>query len=334
MNRLKPIVRKIVGPMQSAFFPGRSITDNILLAQDLIHNFHLNRGNSRMCIKLDLAKAYDSVRWGFLEASLQVVHFLAHFIKLIFECVTEAQFSILVNGSFESYFEGTRGLRQGCPPSPFLFTIVMEFFSLMMDRYAASHMIPSPFVKGNIIVSHLMFADYLIVFSKASPSAAANLKHFLENFKIFTGLGVNWSKSALFFANCSQEEEMAISSILNILPAKLPIRYLGFPLSSKKLNFNDCHPIMSKIQQWLASWKAKALSYAGRVELIKSTLSYFHLYWASIYLLPQAVLHALDHQVRNFFQNCWSSKYIHPIAWDSICQPISMGGLGIVGNLY
>jgi len=41
------------------------------------------------------------------------------------------------------------------------------------------------------------------------------------------------------------------------------------------------------------------------------------------------MLHALDRQVRDFFWNKWSSHYIHPIAWDSICQPISCGGLGI-----
>lgn len=115
------------------------------------------------------------------------------------ECVTGAQFSVLVNGCSEGFFKGSRGLRQRCPLSPFLFTIVMEFFSIMMDKYAASHMIASPFVKGNITISHLMFADDLIIFSKASHFKAANLKHFLDHFKNFTGLGVNWSKSALFF---------------------------------------------------------------------------------------------------------------------------------------
>lgn len=71
---------------------------------------------------------------------------------------------------------------------------------------------------------------------------------------------------------------MGIASILNVPTGKLPIRYLGIPVSSKKLNFNDCQPILSKIEQRLAGWESKALSYAGRVELIKSTLSSFHLF--------------------------------------------------------
>lgn len=65
VNRLKPIIAKVVGPMQSAFVLSRSISYNILLARDLIHNFHLDQGCLRMCIKLDLAKAYNSVRWVF-----------------------------------------------------------------------------------------------------------------------------------------------------------------------------------------------------------------------------------------------------------------------------
>ena len=87
-----------------------------------------------MCIKIDLAKAYDSIRWEFLEAALKCLKFPDHIIRLLMECVTGAQFSVLVNGSVEGFFKSTRGLRQGCPLSPFLFAIAMEFFSIMMDK--------------------------------------------------------------------------------------------------------------------------------------------------------------------------------------------------------
>ena len=48
-----------------------------------------------------------------------------------------------------------------------------------------------------------MFADDLFVFRKAIDVTAVNLKHFLDNFKIFSGLGVNWGKSAVFVSNCA-----------------------------------------------------------------------------------------------------------------------------------
>ena len=100
------------------------------------------------------------------------------------------------------------------------------------------------------------------------------------------------------------DEQMAISSILNVTKVDLPIRYVGVPLSSRKLNFNDREPLLAKVRQRLFGWKAKASSYAGSVELTKSTLSSFHLLRATVFMLPQAALHALDRHVRDFLWNC------------------------------
>ncbi|XXG58810.1 hypothetical protein AAC387_Pa04g1016 [Persea americana] len=115
--RLKPLMGKLIGLMQSVFIPLRAIANNILLAQELLHNFHHKSGVSRMYIKLDLAKAYDSVQWEFLKVALHAMNFPEHMISLIMMCVSEHPFYILVNGQ-----------RQGCPLSPYLFTIVTEFF--------------------------------------------------------------------------------------------------------------------------------------------------------------------------------------------------------------
>lgn len=97
--------------------------------------------------------------------------------------------------------------------------------------------------------------------------------------------------------------QLVISDILNVQIGSFPVRYLGVPLSPKRLGFNDCQPLIAKLQQHLAGWKSKALSCAGRVELIKSTLSIIHIYWAAVFLLPKATLNVLDRQVRDFFWN-------------------------------
>lgn len=66
---------KLISPAQLAFIPGRSITDNILLTHDLVRGFHLNRGPPTMCLKLDLSKAFDSIKWDFIEAALKCFNF-------------------------------------------------------------------------------------------------------------------------------------------------------------------------------------------------------------------------------------------------------------------
>ncbi|GJS72435.1 hypothetical protein Tco_0705276 [Tanacetum coccineum] len=81
-NRIKHCLKTIVSPNQSAFIPGRSITDNILLTQELMHNYHLDRGTPRCAFKVDIQKAYDTVDWDFLRMIL-ILHGFGFHEKMI-----------------------------------------------------------------------------------------------------------------------------------------------------------------------------------------------------------------------------------------------------------
>ncbi|GJZ03830.1 putative RNA-directed DNA polymerase, eukaryota, reverse transcriptase zinc-binding domain protein [Tanacetum coccineum] len=109
-NRIKNSLKIIISPNQSAFVPGRSITDNILLTHEL-HNYHLDRGVPRCAFKVDIQKAYDSVDWNFLRAALTGFGFHDKMISWIMECVTSTSFSVSINGSLHGHFKGKRGLR-------------------------------------------------------------------------------------------------------------------------------------------------------------------------------------------------------------------------------
>lgn len=109
--RLKPLMHKIIHPCQTTFIPGRCISDNILLCHDIMRDFHLSKGKARMCLKIDLNKAVDSVRWDFLEETMRSFNLPAPFINWILQCVTKPLFSILVNGVSTGYFSSKRGLR-------------------------------------------------------------------------------------------------------------------------------------------------------------------------------------------------------------------------------
>lgn len=154
-----------------------------------------------------LNKAFDSIRWDFLEDALATLNFPQFGIKWILECVLQPGFSIIINGKPCGFFNGTRGLRQGCPLSPYLFGIVMEFFSAVLIECVKNGLIPTPFVKGEVAVSHLLFADDVLIFASDSATAevAGNLKRFLHDFSIHSGLSTNWGKSSIFFSNCTTE---------------------------------------------------------------------------------------------------------------------------------
>lgn len=104
-----------------------------------------------------------------------------------------AGFSILINGKSCSFFQGKRGLRQGCPLSPYLFAIVMEFFSAVLTECEKNGLMPTPFVKGELAVSHLLFVDDVLIFGSASVEATGHLKRLLRDFNCHSGLGTNWS---------------------------------------------------------------------------------------------------------------------------------------------
>ncbi|KAK4384405.1 hypothetical protein Sango_3064000 [Sesamum angolense] len=117
---------------QNAFVPGRSITDNILLAQELLAGYNRKRLPQRCTIKVDIQKAYDSVEWDFLFEVLKLFNFPLQFIVLINQCVSTASFLVSLNGSIHGFFKGGRGLRQGDPMSPYLFVLVMEFWNSLL----------------------------------------------------------------------------------------------------------------------------------------------------------------------------------------------------------
>jgi hypothetical protein len=135
-NRLRPILNEIISPEQSAFIPGRMITDNALIAFECIHTIqHANDKKGSFCAyKLDLSKAYDRVDWLFLEEALIKLGFDTKWISWVMVCVKTVRYSIRLNGVLLDPFTPSRGLRQGDPLSPFLFLSVAEGLSSVIKR--------------------------------------------------------------------------------------------------------------------------------------------------------------------------------------------------------
>lgn len=279
--RFKNVVKKLFSPCQSAFVSGRSIQDNIMLTHELIRNYHRNNGSPKCALKIDLRKAYDYIRWDVLLITLQKFGISRKFIDWISMCITCPKFSIMVNGSAYGYIEGKRGIRHGCPLSPYLFLLVMEVFnSLMLRQVQLGFLSLHPRCKDPV-VTHLFFANDLLVFMKGNVQYARSLANTFTTFSNRTGLVVNNTKINIFMSSVDPTSSISIKSVLGFEVGALPVRYLGLPLLSTRLSHSDCSPLVDHIISRIKSRETRTLSFAGRVLLIKVIFSSMLIYWIS-----------------------------------------------------
>ena len=330
-NRLRTCLCDLISPNQTAFVKGRVILENILLAQELVKGYHKNKGKARCAIKIDLKKAYDSVEWNFILMSLLAVGCPAQFVTWVREYITTPWFSIAFNGSLVGYFKGGKGLRQGDLLSPYLFVLEMEVFTkLLHNKVRGSQYFQYyPYCERQHL-THLCFADDLMLFVVADMPSIKLIKEGLEDFRMLSGLSVNQSKSEVFYANVPSDLQAQILSILQFRAGKRLMKYLDMPLIFEKLSYDDCVPLIEKITARINSWTVRHLSFSGRLQLIQSVLNSIQLLWSSISILPKKVVKAIEQRFNQFlWKGQEGGRGGFKVSWEQVCFPKQEGGLGL-----
>nr|GEV99464.1 hypothetical protein [Tanacetum cinerariifolium] len=265
-NRTKDSLNKLVNLNKSAFIQEGNIQDNILLTQELLEGYNRKGGSKRYDLKIDIAKAYDTIGWDFLRSIL--IKFGFHW-KMVDWIMTY-------------------------PISHYLFTLGMEVFTLIM---AYKTMSPSHFRYHvgckDLMLTHLCFADNIIVLCHGDKSSISIIKEALEEFSAVFGLKPNLSKSTIFFGNVNNDEQRSILKMLLFKVGSFPAKYLEFPLVTKRLGREDCKHLVDM---------------------------------ASVFLLPKSIVKDIERVLKGLF---WCqgdlARRKAKIAWKTLCEPKCQG---------
>lgn len=139
-------------------------------------------------------------------------------------------------------------------------------------------------------ITHLAYADDLLIFARGDVTSVTLIMNCLHTFGNTAGLHINLHKSNVYLASVDEYTRQEIRNITGFTTGSLPFRYLGIPLASTKLRTTDYSSLVDAIQKKISSWPRQTLSYARKVELIRSVVQWVECYWLPVYQCRRILL--------------------------------------------
>ena len=234
-NKIKRVMDKVISKSQKTLVEGRQILDTVLIANEIVDST-LRRKKCGLVCKLNIEKAYDSISWEFLYQIMGRMGFGSRWMSWIKWCISTASFSVLINGSPTGFFPSSRDLRQEDPLSSYLFVIEMEALSCLINHTVeGNYLSGSRITNGRgdeLVISHLLYADDMLLFCEADKDQIKFLSWTLTWFEAVLGLKIDLNKSEIIpIGPVTNMEELA--SKLGCEVGSVPTFYLGLPLGAK-----------------------------------------------------------------------------------------------------
>ncbi|XP_019199079.1 PREDICTED: uncharacterized protein LOC109192832 [Ipomoea nil] len=296
-NRMKPLLGDVISVSQSAFIPGRLITDNILIAAEVGH--FLNRKQLGKvgwgALKLDMAKAYNRMEWSFLRKMMLALGFQVRWVNLIMECVTTVSYNVMING------------------------VSGEGLSLLLQQALDRGVVHGLRVaRGAPALSHFFFADDSLLFFKANVDEAQATKRCLTFYEELSGQTIKYHKLNICFSrNTQQVDRDMVAAVFGVQQAANFGKYLGLPAFVGRNKRAVFAYVEDKERQRIGSWNKKLLPRAGKEVLLKSVAQ------------PDSLCKNLECVMNKFWwRNGRDGGGIHWLAWDKLSIPKKYGGLG------
>ncbi|GJR02159.1 RNA-directed DNA polymerase, eukaryota [Tanacetum coccineum] len=332
-NRLVGVLGDIVNEVQSAFIANRQILDGPFILNELFQ-WCKKKKYQTLIFKVYFEKAYDSVRWDYLDDVLKNFGFSDKWIGWIQSCLNSSRGSVMVNGSPTKEFQFHRGLKQGDPLSPFLFILIMESLYISVQRVVDAGMFKGIPLDTSFQLSHLFYADDVIFMGQWSESNIDIIIQVLDCFYRASGLRINRNKSKLMGISVANIKVEQVAAKIGCEILKVPFSYLGSKVGDFMSRIQPWNDILNNLTARLSKWKMKTLSIRGRLTLLKSVIGSIPIYNMSLFKVPMKVLQRME-AIRCHFFNSVDHNSRKPIwvKWRKVLASKEKGGLG-VSSLY
>ena len=327
--RLAPEIKRLVSNGQSAFIRGRSIQDNFLYVKNIIKEAH-SRKSPLLFLKLDIAKAFDSLDWGFLLRVLERMGFGVRWRNLISLMLASASSRILLNGRAGAPFFHQRGLRQGDPLSPLLFILAMEPLQKLFRNATLQHVL-TPLTIRTARLRTSFYADDAALFINPIKQDVSTVHRILNLFGDVSGLRTSFNKCVAYPIACQGLDLNDVLQDFGGSSGTLPCQYLGLPLGVRKPRKVDVQPLFDKVTGRLKGGMGKLMTRKGRLILINSVETATATYFLTIFPAEKWMIKKFDKLRRNFLwtpdEEATGGKCL--VSWKKICAPTEFGGLGV-----
>ena len=192
---------------------------------------HLVNGvDKKSMLKLDIAKAFDSVSWALLFEVLRKAGFGPRFRELVAILLSTASTRVMLNGEPGPPIWHRRGLRQGDPLSPMLFVLFINTLNKVLAK-ALELGVLRRIASRELVTSVSLYADNVVIFCHPDEAELRTVRAILALFGEASGLRTNFAKCSVSPIACSEEVAQQAAAVMECQLAPFPVKYLGIPLS-------------------------------------------------------------------------------------------------------
>ncbi|KAL3696899.1 hypothetical protein R1sor_010975 [Riccia sorocarpa] len=327
-ERIKKLLPLLVDDQQTGFIKGRNISTNIL-------SLHLGRdwarisGQNILFLKLDFFKAYDRIEQGFLLDTLSAMGFSQESITIFKGLCTKGKAKIHINQDFTKTFDVQRGVRQGCPLAPYLFTLCTQVLMEMLKSQQQNGNITGLRVGDSHTLLHQLFADDTGIFLQVNEDIFNNTMDTLSRFEEASGAKLNLAKSTVIPLGTEQLPQWLRDTQCTIASPSDRLRYLGLLTGTDVVEEELITDLKVKYEKHLNHWFSRLLSWPERALLAQNVLRTLPNYTLMTLGLSVKATHVLEKITSTFIwgkDNTRRSK--KPlIAWATFARRKKDGGL-------